>query len=94
MDELGVTQHHDGVTGTSRQRVAWDYISRLYNGINKNNKVYRKQIGKITNSVTKDDWKQCLKTNTTYIDCPSANFNKNNKNLSIIVHNPSTFDIS
>jgi hypothetical protein len=62
--------------------------------MNKNNNVYRKLIGKITNSETKDDWRQCLKTNTTYIDCPSANFGKDKSNLSIIVHNPSTFDMS
>ena len=32
-EALAVTQHHDGVSGTSRQRVAWDYFQRLDNAM-------------------------------------------------------------
>ena len=33
-DALGVLQHHDGVSGTSKQHVAYDYAKRLQEGIN------------------------------------------------------------
>ena len=31
---MGVVQHHDGVSGTEKQAVAFDYAERLANGIN------------------------------------------------------------
>jgi len=34
-DALGVVQHHDGVSGTSKQHVAYDYAKRIANGMNK-----------------------------------------------------------
>jgi hypothetical protein len=33
-DGLGVLQHHDGVSGTSKQHVAYDYAQRVQQGIN------------------------------------------------------------
>lgn len=33
-DASGVAQHHDGVSGTSKQHVAFDYAKRLQSGIN------------------------------------------------------------
>ncbi len=32
-DAMGVLQHHDGVSGTSKQHVAYDYAKRVYSGI-------------------------------------------------------------
>jgi hypothetical protein len=31
---MGVVQHHDGVSGTEKQAVAFDYAQRLSDGIN------------------------------------------------------------
>ena len=31
---MGVIQHHDGVSGTSKQHVAYDYAKRVQSGIN------------------------------------------------------------
>lgn len=31
---MGVVQHHDGVSGTEKQAVAFDYAERLSDGIN------------------------------------------------------------
>jgi hypothetical protein len=33
-DAVGVIQHHDGVSGTSKQHVAYDYAQRVQQGIN------------------------------------------------------------
>ncbi len=33
-DAIGVLQHHDGVSGTSKQHVAYDYAKRLQDGMN------------------------------------------------------------
>ncbi len=32
-EALGVTQHHDAVSGTEKQEVAFDYAQRLSEGI-------------------------------------------------------------
>jgi len=32
-DALGVAQHHDGVSGTSKQHVAYDYARRMHSGL-------------------------------------------------------------
>jgi hypothetical protein len=32
-EALGVTQHHDAVSGTEKQEVAFDYAQRLSDGI-------------------------------------------------------------
>ncbi len=31
---MGVVQHHDAISGTEKQRVAFDYAQRLSDGIN------------------------------------------------------------
>jgi hypothetical protein len=44
---MGVVQHHDGVSGTERQVVAFDYAERLSDGIDaaqvcsNHNKIFR-----------------------------------------------------
>lgn len=30
LDVMGINQHHDAVSGTSRENVAWDYIWLIY----------------------------------------------------------------
>lgn len=44
MDRIGVTQHHDAVTGTGKQAVADDYSWKLFTGMEINDKIYTKQI--------------------------------------------------
>ena len=43
---MGVVQHHDGVSGTEKQAVAFDYAQRLSDGIDSaqvyaNNKIFQ-----------------------------------------------------
>lgn len=40
LDEMGVYQHHDAVSGTARQAVADDYAKRLYVAMQQNNQAY------------------------------------------------------
>ncbi len=44
LDALGVTQHHDSVTGTAKQAVANDYNLRLFKGMEATNTEYAKLI--------------------------------------------------
>jgi hypothetical protein len=43
-EALSVVQHHDGVSGTSRERVAWDYMDRLDKGISGCRKLVREAL--------------------------------------------------
>jgi len=39
-------------------------------------------------------WSQCFRTNSTYLDCPIADFTNNEKfQMNVAVHNPAAFDI-
>ena len=78
LDELGINQHHDAVSGTAKQAVANDYAERLFKAMESNNKEYGKLIQENlfiqTGMTTTSDWEPCAKTNSTYLDCPIANF--------------------
>jgi len=52
MDQLGVLQHHDAVTGTSKQEVADDYANRLYEGMKHINREYGKLIAEKVRMMT------------------------------------------
>ena len=77
-DALGINQHHDAVSGTAKQAVANDYAERLFKAMESNNKEYGKLIQENlfiqTGMTTTSDWEPCAKTNSTYLDCPIANF--------------------
>lgn len=44
LDVIGINEHHDAVTGTGKQAVANDYAHRVFVGMEKNNKVYQKEL--------------------------------------------------
>lgn len=97
-DQLGVLQHHDAVTGTAKQAVADDYNNRLYRGMEENNAQYNKLIAdKVRHEfgqAAQADWQQCLRTNSTYLDCPVAQKNTSESwSMSVAVHNPSSLDL-
>jgi hypothetical protein len=50
LNELGINQHHDAVTGTGKQAVADDYAYRLMNATAQNDVPYSKAI---SNKITK-----------------------------------------
>ena len=44
LDVIGITQHHDAVSGTGQQAVADDYVWKLFKGQRHNSFEYSKQI--------------------------------------------------
>ncbi|XP_048256757.1 lysosomal alpha-mannosidase-like isoform X2 [Haliotis rufescens] len=46
-EAMGVAQHHDAVSGTEKQAVAYDYAERLANGVNECQKVVNDAYGKL-----------------------------------------------
>ena len=98
MNELGVNQHHDAITGTAKQAVANDYARRLYQSMEQNNVEYNKlvadKIAAATNLKSDAPWQQCFRTNSTYLDCPVVNYENETFTMNVIVHNPSSLDLS
>lgn len=92
MDALGILQHHDAVTGTAKQAVADNYNSRLYKGMQANNQVLAQVIDEIAKALlpqltTKEAWQWCVRENSTYLDCPTAEYDKK-ANIIVAAFNP------
>lgn len=100
LDAMGIAQHHDAVAGTARQAVTDDYIQTLYDAMDITSWTYMKEVGQLVKQQTgirsKDGiWKQCEKTNSTYMDCPVAAVAKKEVegfSMTVAVHNPSSVD--
>jgi hypothetical protein len=93
LDQVGIMQHHDAVTGTCNNATCNDYRWRIFNAISENNQVYTDRIrdkieGMTTHRLT-EDLSQCVKSNTTYKDCPTANLQIGDK-MAVVAHNPSS----
>ena len=58
LDVIGIVQHHDGITGTSKQHVADDYVKRIYKTIEEVNPVYYKIIQDLAEKIgySSSDW--------------------------------------
>lgn len=91
MDTMGINQHHDAVSGTERPHVASDYDTRLFEGMKVNNDVYsevlNERIRMISGLESSQNWKECFRTNSTYLDCPIAE--TNGDQTFALVRNPS-----
>lgn len=97
LDALGILQHHDAVSGTAKQAVANDYNKRLYKSMEVNNIYYNNLIAEKVfkqYGFTANDWQQCMKTNSTYLDCPIGQRNiSEGQSVNLAVHNPSSLDL-
>ncbi|PPE00898.1 hypothetical protein GOBAR_DD02060 [Gossypium barbadense] len=87
-DALALAQHHDAVSGTSKQHVANDYAKRLSIGYEEAAKVVETSLASITRSSSKtDSGNKCLLLNISY--CPSSEVDlSSGKNLVVVVYNP------
>jgi hypothetical protein len=68
-EAMGLVQHHDGISGTEKQAVAFDYAQRLSDGIDiaqvcSNNKIFRSfmNISYIVCYDLHPSFKPCLKS--------------------------------
>jgi alpha-mannosidase len=50
LDALGVSMHHDAITGTDKQYVANDYTTRLQKSVDISRKVYKKELSDLLES--------------------------------------------
>jgi len=58
------------------------------------NKLVADKIAAASNLKADAPWQQCFRTNSTYLDCPVANYENDTFTMNVIVHNPSTQDLS
>lgn len=74
LDQIGILAHHDAVTGTERQAVAFEYEAYVAKALSTNNEMYGKLLGEKASILDKAlegiDWVECLRTNSSYLDCP------------------------
>jgi len=89
LDVIGVLQHHDAVTGTGKQHVSDNYRKKIHDGIEANNQQYSQMIAQAAENagISADSWTWCLRTNSTYADCPIAE-HSDNSTFVVAVHNP------
>lgn len=69
-DALGIAQHHDAVSGTSKQHVADDYSKRLFIGYKESEEVIAASLDCITQSFPSSG---CNKPVTSFVQCPLLN---------------------
>jgi hypothetical protein len=73
------------------QAVADDYANRLFVAMEANKKTYSEVIG---DKIGLDGLMQCFATNSTYLDCPVADYaQEEGYTMNVAVHNPSTVDM-
>lgn len=61
MDAVGITQHHDAITGTAREHVSKDYDRIVFEGIENSQAGYSSLIADLAESagVSSDNWQWC-----------------------------------
>ncbi|GKV17421.1 hypothetical protein SLEP1_g27935 [Rubroshorea leprosula] len=93
-DALAIAQHHDGISGTSKQHVADDYAKRLSIGYDEAAQMVEMSLACIMESSSKTGcrspttkFQQCPLLNISY--CPSSEVGlSNGKSLVVVVYNP------
>eukprot|EP01116_Phalansterium_solitarium_P019911 TRINITY_DN5728_c0_g2_i1.p1 TRINITY_DN5728_c0_g2~~TRINITY_DN5728_c0_g2_i1.p1 ORF type:complete len:1012 (-),score=366.51 TRINITY_DN5728_c0_g2_i1:80-3115(-) len=86
---LGVAQHHDAVSGTEKQHVAYDYAERLQIGTDASNELVSSLIGTYINANGPNGA-------PTFVDCPYLNISQcgptlavtSGKAVAIAIYNP------
>ncbi|XP_024023141.1 probable alpha-mannosidase At5g13980 isoform X2 [Morus notabilis] len=93
-DALAIAQHHDAVSGTSKQHVANDYVKRLSIGYTEAAKVVAESLAFLSDSASKwghnssyIKFQQCPLLNISYCPSSEVDLSKGN-NLVIVVYNP------
>ena len=79
-EAMGVAQHHDAVSGTEKQHVAYDYAKRLAIGAVEANKVIARVLGVVTKT---DNLQFCPYANVSV--CPAS---ESADSFTIVAYNP------
>ncbi|KAM1788524.1 hypothetical protein ACFX11_038807 [Malus domestica] len=92
-DALAIVQHHDAVSGTEKQHVAYDYAKRLSIGYKEAEQVVAESLACLTESKSEAG---CKSSSTKFQQCPLLNISycppseadlSNGKTLVIVVYN-------
>ncbi|CAL0305214.1 unnamed protein product [Lupinus luteus] len=93
-EALAIAQHHDAVSGTSKQHVANDYAKRLSIGYTEAEKVVAESLAYLTDAATKTDsrssqikFQQCPLLNITYCSASEVDLSYG-KDLVVVIYNP------
>lgn len=93
-DALSLAQHHDAVSGTSKQHVANDYAKRLSIGYTEAEKVVAASLAGLTEAATNTGRKtpqikfqQCPLLNVSYCPASEVGFS-DGKDLVVVIYNP------
>ncbi|BFZ17312.1 hypothetical protein BsWGS_20353 [Bradybaena similaris] len=85
-EALGVAQHHDGVSGTSKQAVAYDYAQRLAEGVHAGQAVLNDAFGRLlqhSGGPTPPTQVFC-----TYLNISICNITETNNGFEVTFYNP------
>eukprot|EP01135_Chromosphaera_perkinsii_P006716 Nk52_evm3s564 gene=Nk52_evmTU3s564 len=82
---IGVLQHHDAVTGTSKQAVAYDYAERLSEATEGLETHLIKGVNDVVFGGKASDLVTCKRLNESV--CEPAKSLKKNKDLTVVLHN-------
>jgi len=80
-EAMGLAQHHDGVSGTSKQHVAYDYARQLSNGSHACSLVISEGLNSALNSSLK--FSSCLELNNSICDMTTAG-----DSVVVVLYNP------
>lgn len=81
-EAMGVMQHHDAVTGTEKENVAYDYSRILYNAFEDCGEITNKAIQKLAN-VNNAEFSSCLLTNIS-----QCSISEESDKFVVTVYNP------
>lgn len=78
--------------------MANNYALRLFEGMEQNKIPYGKaikdKVDKMSGLKTTEEWEQCFRTNSTYLDCPVKDFATRATHMAIAIQNPSSVLVS
>eukprot|EP00584_Thalassiosira_punctigera_P024560 CAMPEP_0172549416 /NCGR_PEP_ID=MMETSP1067-20121228/18519_1 /TAXON_ID=265564 ORGANISM="Thalassiosira punctigera, Strain Tpunct2005C2" /NCGR_SAMPLE_ID=MMETSP1067 /ASSEMBLY_ACC=CAM_ASM_000444 /LENGTH=1149 /DNA_ID=CAMNT_0013336807 /DNA_START=119 /DNA_END=3568 /DNA_ORIENTATION=+ len=91
-DAMGIAQHHDAVSGTSKQHVAYDYAKRITEGMNEANSFVTGWLRELlldptSEMVELDDLSYCHLLNETICEVSQGTSQDDNKAIYAIVYN-------